>query len=674
MVEMDIELVIALTSIQPNTGGTGFRAEVSELIGKDITEITTSLDRYGPCVFVWDTEGQISAYYRDGFELNNDDTVLVSGLSNSVLYLSGNHKIGFSSETVSLGGTMTSYGPIVGGKYEDIFVSSRPDVSIGGKIFVQSSSGREELLVLNDYQNGVLRVKRNNSVGVAHSYGSNLTVIGDRVTIPVKTKEFASKVDDLVYFNTKDSVGVGTTGGGAQSKTFTVGNISETVSVPFRSIYLPNHPFKTGQRLTFTKSNIAGVDSLIVGNDNTALNTFFVPDNLTLSSDVYVINKSKDYIGLTTQVGLTTNTEGLFFYSDGSDNSEYLLKSNYAQVTGDIDRLVTTVSCGQSHGLNVGDTINLKVKPNISVGLGNTLPVELKLEVSDQRLLVNPVGFDSSKINVSTNVITISNHGYSTGDKIYYDSSEVASGLSTGYYYIIKDTANTFRLSETKYESNPLTENEVSITGIGGTHHTVSLVNPKINVVKNSILTFNLEDPSLAGYNLKLFREKEFESEFVSASDSQDFNVIGLGTIGYSGASLSISYSDNVPSKLFYTLEKSGYISTADIDVSNYSQINYIDSEYNGTYEIFGISTSSFKISPKAVPSSLSYQKEDTDVLEYSTKSSTAINGSIGNVKSYPKDLIFHNFQNSLMLQAKMEKMPILLQFPLLLEKSKILE
>ena len=626
---------------QSNTGGSGFRAEVSELIGKNIKDISTSLDRYGSCVFVWDTEGQISAYYRDGFEINNNDTILVSGLSNPVLYLSGNHKIGFSSESVSLGGTMTSYGPIVGGKYEDIFVSSRPDVSIGGKIFVQSSSGGEELLVLNDYQNGVLRVKRNNSIGVAHSYGSNLTVIGDRVTIPVKTKEFTSEVDDLVYFNAKDSVGVGTTGGGAQSKTFTVGNVSETVSVPFRSIYLPNHPFKTGQRLTFTKSNIAGVDSLIVGNDNTALNTFFVPDNLTLSSDVYVINKSKDYIGLTTQVGLTTNTEGLFFYSDGSDNSEYLLKSNYAQVTADIDRLVTTVSCGQSHGLNVGDTINLKVKPNISVGLGNTLPVELKLEVSDQRLLVNPVGFDSSQINVSTNVITISNHGYSTGDKIYYDSSEVASGLSTGYYYIIKDTANTFRLSETKYESNPLTENEISITGIGGTHHTVSLVNPKINVVKNSVLTFNLEDPSLVGYNLKLFREKEFESEFVSASDSQDFNVIGLGTIGYSGASLSISYSDNVPSKLFYTLEKSGYISTADIDVSNYSQINYIDSEYNGTYEIFGISTSSFKISPRAVPSVLSYQKEDTDVLEYSTKSSTAINGSIGNVKVISKGFNF---------------------------------
>ena len=40
-------------------------------------------------------------------------------------------------------------------------------------------------------------------------------------------------------------------------------------------------------------------------------------------SELYVINKGRDYIGLTTQVGLTTAGNGLFFYSTGSDNSEY---------------------------------------------------------------------------------------------------------------------------------------------------------------------------------------------------------------------------------------------------------------------------------------------------------------------------------------------------------------
>ena len=37
-----------------------------------------------------------------------------------------------------------------------------------------------------------------------------------------------------------------------------------------------------------------------------------------------------------------------------------------------------------------------------------------------------------------------------TGDKVfYYTSSEVASGLTTGSYYVVEDTSNTFRLAET---------------------------------------------------------------------------------------------------------------------------------------------------------------------------------------------------------------------------------
>jgi hypothetical protein len=41
----------------------------------------------------------------------------------------------------------------------------------------------------------------------------------------------------------------------------------------------------------------------------------------------------------------------------------------------------------------------------------------------------------------------------------------------------------------------------------------------------------------------------------------------------------------------------------------------------------------SFKISPSKVPTVLNYTSNQTDKLEYSTKSSTAINGSIGRVE-----------------------------------------
>jgi len=620
---------------EESTEGTGFRAEVSELIGKNVTQIETSFETYNPSVFVWDTDQSISAYYRFGFDLLNNDTVLISGLSTSINNLSGSRSIGFTTETVGLAKTMSSYSSTPGGVVEDIFVTTRPTVSIGGSIRIKSSLGIEIVKVLNDYNNGVLRIKRFASAGVAHTYGSNLNIINDRIIVSSRSKvlPFESKPNDLIYFNAKNSVGVGTTPGGSVYKVFNVGVTSQTASIPHRSIYFPNHPFKTGQKLTFTKSDLAGVDSLIVGDNPSNLNTFQIPNTLTLTSDVYVINKGKDYVGLVTQVGLTTNSEGLYFYSDGTNNSEYLLQTNYSQVTGQIDRIVTTVSVAQSHGLSNGDSIKLTVSPNIVVGVGTTAALTLAFNESEKKILINPIGINSSQINTTTNTITLSNHGYRTGDKVFYNSTQVASGLQTGSYYVIKDNNSQFKLAETFYETIPSSENVVNIVGTGASIHTFAAINPNINVIKNSTIKFNLGDSSLIGYKLKIFKDKKFENEFISANDSRNFNVAGIGTIGFGTASLSIEYSESTPSKLFYALEKSGYISTADKDVVNYSQINYIDSEYNGTYKIFGVSTDSFKISPTQFPTVLKYAKDQTNILEYSTKSSTAINGSIGRVK-----------------------------------------
>jgi len=614
---------------ESGTSGFGLRAEVSEIVGKNITNVETSLESYYPCVLIWDNDNVVSAYYGSGFNLRNNDTVLVGSISTSINNIFGSKKIGFSTVTVGLAKTMTSY-TAPEGKVEDIIVSSNPKVSIGNSILVHSNLGDEIVRVLNYYDGGILRVKRYGTSGVAHPYGSELNILSDKITLPVKSTKFESQKNNLVYFNAKNSVGLGTTPGGAMSKTFTIGGTSQTVSIPYRSIYLPNHPFKTGQRLNFDKSNYPGVDSLIVGNNPSNLNTFQIPD---ASPSVYVINRGRDYIGLVTQVGLTTNTEGLFFYSDGSDNSEYSLETTFDQVTAQIDRVVTTVSVGQSHGLSEFDTIKLNVVPNTIVGLGTTAALSIKFSETGKKLIINSIGINSSQINTVNNTITISDHGYKTGDKLFYESAEVATGLTTGSYYVIKTGTNTFKLADTLYETKPGFENPVNIVGTGASIHNFGLVNPQINVVKNSTLKFNISDSSLRGYNFKIYSDKNFKSEFISSVDNNDFNVAGVGTIGFGTASLSIKYTQNVPSKLFYALEKSGYISTADNYFDNHSEINYINSEYNGTYSVFGISTSSFKISPTKVPTILKYAKDQVEKIEYATRSSTAINGSIGKVK-----------------------------------------
>ena len=129
------------------------------------------------------------------------------------------------------------------GLIEDIYVTDIPNtVSIGGSLRV----GSEIVRVLNVYDvRKVIRVQRNEagSIGIAHTLGSKIDVLNNQINIPVKTKKFDSKTNDLVYFNGPQSVGVGTTSGGATSVKYIVGEIVQDLSIPTRTIHLPKHPF-----------------------------------------------------------------------------------------------------------------------------------------------------------------------------------------------------------------------------------------------------------------------------------------------------------------------------------------------------------------------------------------------------------------------------------------------
>ena len=72
---------------------------------------------------------------------------------------------------------------------------------------------------------------------------------------------------------------------------------------------------------------------------------------------LFVINKSKNLIGLTTQVGLTTSTDGLFFRSFNSNNNDtdfkYSIESNFTQETARIEKIKSTISISTAHGLKM---------------------------------------------------------------------------------------------------------------------------------------------------------------------------------------------------------------------------------------------------------------------------------------------------------------------------------
>ena len=606
------------------TEGSGLSADVKTVTGKEITDVTTTLDTYQQAKVVWQDSSTVSLHIDSSHVIVDGDSVIVSGLSTFVSGLTKSHIVGITSEKSYLINEVASNSTV--GVVTDIYVANIPvTVSTGSTIAI----GTERMSVLNVFEdNKVIRVLRGLS-GSAHTSSTEFSVYDGKLSLSAKTPYFNSKLDDKVYFSPLESVGIGTEAGTSSSKNYIIGNRVVPVSVPVQSIYLPNHPFKTSQQVTF--EIVGGANPITVSKDPTGT-TSNIPASGT-SETLYVINKSKDYIGLTTQVGLTTSTDGLYFRSftansDGKDY-RYSLESNNDQLTAKVQRVKSTISVSTSHALRNGDVINLTLHSDQSVGVGTSTSVVVKYNADNNKLLVNPIGFSSSSVNTSNNTLSITSHGFKTGEKVFYDSSDLTiSGVDTGSYFVYRIDDDTFNLTATIYDALSSPPTVVSFASTGGSGHELSQINPQIKVIRDNDLVFDLSDSTLNGYKLKIFEDKEFYNELVSTGSTSTFSVSGVGTVGVStNASLTLNYSPNLPTKLFYGLEKSGYISTADRTVQNGYEILYVDSTYTGSYAISGVANTTFVISLNAVPETLAYNQNDTSILKYSTSSATARGG-----------------------------------------------
>ena len=616
------------------TSGSGFSAEVSEIVGIDISRLDTSLERFEDAIFTWKNNNEVVATYQPFMEFDNLNSALISGLSTTIVNLAGSFNIGVKTDRVGLSRSMTAS---TSSNIVDIVVTKIPTtISVGGSIRVGSgnTTDTEVLKVLELYdQRRVIRALRN--TGIAHTLGSNIDFLNTSINIPVKTKKFDSKVNDIVYFNGKQSVGVGTTAGGGISVDYWIGNLKENLSIPTRTIHIPNHPFKTGQKVSLNKKTGSAKFGV---SDNGEVQTFQIPLS-GQSMDLYIIDKGKNFVGLlTTKVGIGSTSEGLFFHSNGTQtgigSGLYNLSSKFDQITGDIDKVITTVETNvaaadtSTHGLQNGDIVKMDVVPNLAVGIGTTTPIAVKFNSEYQKLLLNSITFNAS--DVEANRIDVDKHGLVTGDKVFYQGS--ATGLSVGSYFVNRINDRYFQLAETSNDLYTTPPKIVSITAnTGGANQSVSLINPKITSHKNSKLSFNLSDSSLSGYQFKIFYDNSLTNEYLSSQDTSNFNLSSLETPGNVGAALTINFSPSTPQTLYYGVTKGGYISTSDTDVISANEIIFVDSVYSGEYNISGVTTNKFNISPK-VPELTTYISTDCEKLEYSTKSPT-VKGEIKNFK-----------------------------------------
>ena len=614
---------------ESETSGGGLIVRVSKIKGKEIDNLQTSYVTYEDSIFVR-RKNEIDVFVLPRHEFNDLDYVNISGFSTNFSYLNGNYQIGVTTYL----STITVDIPTTVGVITDIYVSNIPkNISIGSSAEI----GSEVFKILNIFdRNNIIRVQRS-SVGTSHTATSRINFIPNKFTFTKVGDDFDSKVNDVVYFNPKESVGVGTTSGLTTSATFNIGiQTNNTISIPTQSIFLPGHPFKTNQGIFFNKP--ASAASISVANTSTST-PFDLPG---VGTTIFVIKKSADHIGLVTEVGLTTNTNGLYFINNADDNSQYYFESDFTQITGDIKKITTKVTLSTTHTLKTDDIISLTVNPSLNVGIGTSTKVNIfknfnnTISVGKNYFRLYDISTDNKNYRFESSV----KHNFKTGDRVIYNSAIYPTSIlkkangeemeNSSFYVKVIDDYNVILVESYSDLSKNSISGESSLnlyspsvsSHVGSYYSILALVNPKIEVVKNNDLVFDLTDSSLTGYNLKIFYDKDFKDEFISTGSTSIFSVSGVGTAGVStNASLTLNYGANIPEKLYYALEKSGSISTVDKEVSNYSEISFVNSHYKGSYKVTSVGSTTFDISLTKDPERDSYSKSECDSLKYDTSS-----------------------------------------------------
>ncbi len=637
------------------TGGINASSKVTKIEGVDIIKLNSSTTKKENVTFeVVIDKQKILARTEEPHEFKNGDYVSVSGISSqSIINIDGVYNIGVNTSTFkvasAIGNTATTgivtYIPING----DVNVL-QPDDIVG--------ISSEQLFVLNiDEFNSRIRVIREygSTVGTAYTAGTDVEEKPRALTINVGVNTDKDiKLQRSTYFDPSEVVAVGTTSGVGINSTISItkpGLASTDIAIPYRSIYLPDHVFTTGQSLSYS----AGGGTVVsVSTDGT--------NNFNLPSQVYSINLGQNLIGLTTMpvgvgsegifVGVASTAASQLYFHNVGTGVTHSLTTTDTQLTGILEKVVVTATATTSHGLGVGDTVFIDVLPGI------TSSYTVKYNDYSRKLTVGLSTFVQDNINTNTNTIAITNHGLSTGDQVIYESTSVVSGLTNNSsYYVIKDTDNKIRLASNRYNANIQYPNAVSLANTGGAVlHSLYPVNPLIEVIRGQKLEFNVADSSLANvsggstysaFSVNFYRDKDFKHEFLTVTPDQ-FDVTTSGNVGITGGRVSLQTNAKTPELLYYKLTpvNPDRITTVqseiitDKTVKNYNTIKLSDSLYNGSFKASSIGSTTFSFNVPNQPESAEYTNV-TAKMSYETNSSGAL-GPISDIKITNKGFGYH--------------------------------
>ena len=630
-----------------NSGGSDAYAQVSYLKGKSIKTISFASTSSGSVEFYpYDSTGKFIGFCTLPHSLSNRDIISISGLSTSSNVFDGFFEVGIRSDTLTLSKSVGSssatgivtYFEINGSlnfpniRENDIYKVDDEKVKV---LSVDKLSSR--IKVLREYDS---------TVGVSHTTSSILYEQTRKFTINfIDGKNQNYNLNRDIYFNPKESLSIGSSFGVGIGSTLYFSNPGAGITnifVPTKTIYLPGHSLDTGTELTYSSN---GGSPFYVSNDGAT--SFQLSDDQT----VYVAKISDDLVGISTyKVGL--GSTGSFVGIDSSIHASLLyftnigvglnhsFRTNYDNIlSGEIVKNTVTVSTASTHGLGNGEEIYMNSLPGI------TTTITVSYNDKHRRLIINPVSFNGSKVNISNNTITISNHGYYTGQKIIYSSNIPIGGLlDNEIYYIVRFDKDRIKLSSSYFNATKNIPEIIDFTS--ASLGTISVVNPEINIIPNQIVKFDLSDSSLSfikdqnsypAFDFRLYFNSGFTEEFKKTSNSSQFEVVKSGIIGSNG--IITLTTKNLNFDLYYSLVPIDLLNNSsvkkeiiiDTEVANNNKLSLTKSHYSGYHTISGVGQTTFKYNILTYPESLSYTESDGS-FEYYTNSKNAI-GSIEDIE-----------------------------------------
>jgi len=350
------------------TGGFGISAEVSLLDGKEITNIgigTSTLSNVQMVPLA--NSKKFIGYVENPHALLNNELVSfsASGISTSGNISVLNNKLTLTSGVGSAVYTgLVTYFNVSGNlsiiKENDVYQIANEDIKI---LNVDVPSSR--IRVLRNYQ-GISTV----------SAGTTLTEKTRRfeLSFGISTSTYNLKLDKQLYFDPKESIGLGTVSGPGIGYTLSFTNPGAgitQVNIPVGSLWLPNHELETGTELVYSPNGGVAVSISTDG-----ISSYQLADNSVLYAtklSEYLIGISSVRVGLGTTgsfVGIGSTQASLLYFTNVGAGNSHSFTTNYENtLKGTVSSNRVTVATASTHGLQVNDTVKVFVLPGVVTSL-----------------------------------------------------------------------------------------------------------------------------------------------------------------------------------------------------------------------------------------------------------------------------------------------------------------